>query len=83
MSLWYSNSLSKLQKVNGRYGVTFDFEQLHLLKENLEEIEQALSLTDQEHFLGYVLPLGKKWYLTVESGDCTVSFKHGGRSTDL
>ena len=56
------------------YGVTFDLDQLHLLNENPEEIEQALSLTDQERFLGYVLQLGKIWYLTVENDDRTVSF---------
>ena len=75
MSFWYSKSLCKLQKGNGRYGVTFNVDQLHLLNENLEEIEQALSLTEQERFLEYVLPLGKKWYVTVQNGDSTLSFR--------
>ena len=75
VSLWYSNSLSQMQKSNGRYGVTLDFDQLHLLQENLEDIERALSLSGEERFLGFVLPLGKKWYVTVESGKCAVSFR--------
>ena len=75
MSLWFTNGIMKKQKAGGRFSVTFDLDALTLLKENMEDIERALTLCDTENFLGYALHLGHRWYCTVERQECSVHFR--------
>ena len=75
MSLWFQNGIQKMQKSGGRFSVSLDFDALHLLKANLEDIERALRMCDEANFLGYSLHLGRQWYATVERDECSLNLR--------
>ena len=69
LSLWYPSNSGHMEKAGGRFSTTFDFEALLVLMNNLQDIEQALALSDTANFLGYALHIGHRWFVTVERDD--------------
>ena len=75
LGLWYVNNISKYQKSGSKNTVTLDFDQVHLIKESLHDIENALKICDTDTFLGYALNLTNDWYLTVDKDQCLVGIR--------
>ena len=69
LSLWYPSNSGHMEKAGGRFSTTFDFDALTVLINNLQDIEQALALSDTANFLGYALHIGNRWFVTVERDD--------------
>ena len=75
LSLWKNNAIDKLQRVGARFSITLNFDAIRQIKKEAEDIKMSLSLTDNEHFVGYCLTLGHQIYLTVEPDLCSVNLR--------
>ena len=75
LSLWKNNAIDKLQRVGARFSITLNFDAIRQIKKEAEDIKMSLSLTDNEHFLGYCLTLGHQIYLTIEPDLCSVNLR--------
>ena len=76
LSLWHTNTINKLQRSGSRYSILLDYDAIHQIKKEAEDIKIALSLCDDENFVGFALPLGGLKFLTVEPDMCHVNLRH-------
>ena len=75
LSLWNINSIDKLQRVGARFSIVLNFDAIMQIKQEAEDIKTALSLCDNENFMGFQLSLGSLSFLTVEADMCSVSLR--------
>ena len=75
LSLWKTNAIDKMQRVGARYSISLNFDAIHQIRKESEDIKLSLSLTDNENFMGYFLSLGHMLYVTVEPDYCCVSLR--------
>lgn len=82
LSLWSTNSIDKLQRVGARYSITLNFDAISQVKKEAEDIKMALSLTDNENFVGFCLSLGQMVFLTVDPDICSVNLRKWYKPSD-
>ena len=75
LSLWKTNAIDKMQRVGARFSITLNFDAIHQIRKEADDIKLSLSLTDNENFLGYCLALGQMIYLTVDPDICSVNLR--------